>query len=563
MDLRKKIRDWFLILASCLFIGAAFYFIGMNFIIFFAYVPIFLLLSKEKNTPLYLVAFLIIEYIILANFISAISFYVKASYLTYVGLVLAMTIVQLFIFFVFSFLFRKLKLNIKDRAVNLFIISQLGTELIMYKGQLAYPWFVSALPAAVYPWFISICSLFGQFFVSVFIMGINFSFYIMLKRGINIFRQIREIKKTTSRDRNLTKDGQANLVNVLSHTKNRIVIRELKGYFFVLVFLFAFPLLWFYLNPYRNSGMETDVNITVAQPDIPLNFRYRFKYFQQMVNRMVDTNYELKGKTDLVIWSKSSYPNFFMSSYNNKEMIIRSVRENNLRIILGFPYKEMTDGERENHNSAGFIDRDGSISLYHKIQIVPFGEFIPYTDLFPFLEDIAPEVGITQVPGTLKDPFVLSKNGRDYKFYPTICYEGIFTYLFHEMRQRGAEFFINITNDSYYDTTYEPRMHLYLNVFRAVEYNVQLFRASSTGISAIINPEGEIVKKIPLNAEGMIDANLVVPTKKTFYEVFGYYVIMTLRIILSYCLLLGALYFFADKIIIRIRNAKNPDNTDI
>ncbi len=268
-------------------------------------------------------------------------------------------------------------------------------------------------------------------------------------------------------------------------------------------------------------------------------------------------------QADLVIWSKSSYPNFFMSSYNNKEMIIRSVRENNLRIILGFPYKEMTDGERENHNSAGFIDRDGSISLYHKIQIVPFGEFIPYTDLFPFLEDIAPEVGITQVPGTLKDPFVLSKNGRDYKFYPTICYEGIFTYLFHEMRQRGAEFFINITNDSYYDTTYEPRMHLYLNVFRAVEYNVQLFRASSTGISAIINPEGEIVKKIPLNAEGMIDANLVVPTKKTFYEVFGYYVIMTLRIILSYCLLLGALYFFADKIIIRIRNAKNPDNTDI
>ena len=123
-------------------------------------------------------------------------------------------------------------------------------------------------------------------------------------------------------------------------------------------------------------------------------------------------------------------------------------------------------------------------------------------------------------PGVLKQHFMPLK---DLKIAPTICYESIFPFLYASDADRGADMFVNMTNDGWYLETSAPYQHLAALTFRAAETRRPILRAANNGISAVINDRGVIEKYMPLNEEGTLLAQVQVPQgqAKSIYVQYG------------------------------------------
>ena len=152
------------------------------------------------------------------------------------------------------------------------------------------------------------------------------------------------------------------------------------------------------------------------------------------------------------------------------------------------------------------IDHDGSIlSVYDKVHLVPFGEYLPFQD---FLERLG-LMQLTKVPGGFiaGDRRRAMNVPRAPRFLPLICYEIIFP---GEAVPRGERpgWLLNLTNDGWFGISSGPYQHLQQARVRAIEEGLPLVRAANTGISAVIDPLGRIVRSLPLGTEGVLDASL-------------------------------------------------------
>lgn len=168
------------------------------------------------------------------------------------------------------------------------------------------------------------------------------------------------------------------------------------------------------------------------------------------------------------------------------------------------------------YNSAIIIDPHGAkIGQYDKIQLVPFGEFAPVpTPLKPLVPTL---VGSFQP-------------GENYNLFPfgdaragiLICYESHFAALAGEFTRRGADVLIEMTNDGYLGNTGVLRQHLANAVFRAVETNRPVLRATNVGITAYIDERGEVSDAAAVYTEATRAWSISKSDgKQTFYVKYG------------------------------------------
>jgi apolipoprotein N-acyltransferase len=157
----------------------------------------------------------------------------------------------------------------------------------------------------------------------------------------------------------------------------------------------------------------------------------------------------------------------------------------------------------------------GQFSTYDKHQLVPFGEFVPLRNVLP-LDKITPgNIDFSRGEG----PRTITQAGAP-PFSPLICYEIIFPWYAVDKEKR-PEWIFNATNDGWYGDTPGPHQHLDAARMRAVEQGLPVVRAANTGISAVIDPYGRVVKKLNLNVRGIIDQTLPAPLTPTIYAKFG------------------------------------------
>jgi len=158
---------------------------------------------------------------------------------------------------------------------------------------------------------------------------------------------------------------------------------------------------------------------------------------------------------------------------------------------------------REFGNSALLFSPDGKfVERYDKIRLVPFGEYIPWREMLPFLQAFTP-IGRELTPGDKEVLFALpDRDGEVLHFGALICYEDVFPDLTASFRRKGADFLVNLTDEGWYTVAGELGQHLAMAVFRAVETRTTVVRAANTGISCFIGPTGEIYAGPPRQQEG-------------------------------------------------------------
>jgi apolipoprotein N-acyltransferase len=113
------------------------------------------------------------------------------------------------------------------------------------------------------------------------------------------------------------------------------------------------------------------------------------------------------------------------------------------------------------------------------------------------------------------------------KFGTPICWENMFPDLFRRFVKNGADFMVSATSDAFLGRTAGPYQTLAMTAFRSVENRVAIARSATTGVSAFINPDGEIVERIKdsdgkdLFVSGFLIKDIPLSSKKTFYTVYG------------------------------------------
>jgi apolipoprotein N-acyltransferase len=209
-----------------------------------------------------------------------------------------------------------------------------------------------------------------------------------------------------------------------------------------------------------------------------------------------------------VIWPESAFPFLLTREPDALAQIADLLPEGTVLITGAVRAPEAPPGEKitRAYNSVYVIDHDGSIlSVYDKVHLVPFGEFLPFQN---FLESLG-IMQLTKLPGG----FIPGERRRAMsvprapRMLPLICYEIVFP---DEAVPRGERpgWLLNVTNDGWFGISSGPYQHLQQARVRAIEQGLPLVRAANTGISAVIDPLGRIVKSLPLGTEGVMDASL-------------------------------------------------------
>jgi len=167
-------------------------------------------------------------------------------------------------------------------------------------------------------------------------------------------------------------------------------------------------------------------------------------------------------------------------------------------------------------NSLMAINPAGEIvATYDKAHLVPFGEYVPFSDILP-LQKITPgRVDFTPGPGprTLRLPGVPPVS-------PLICYEVIFPGAVTDPSERPA-WIVNLTNDGWYGLSPGPYQHFASARLRAIEEGLPLVRVANTGISGVIDPLGQVTARLDLGTRGTVDAALPDTLPETFYAAHG------------------------------------------
>jgi apolipoprotein N-acyltransferase len=176
---------------------------------------------------------------------------------------------------------------------------------------------------------------------------------------------------------------------------------------------------------------------------------------------------------------------------------------------------------REQWNSAIAIDPDGRIGKhYDKIQLLAFGEYIPFGEWVPQVYEWFQLVGHLS-RGKIKEPLDL----LGYRFATFICYEDILPGIVRDiMADHGegrAHALVNLTNDSWYGAGHEQEEHLMLAVVRSIEHRRWLLRATSTGISAFVDAAGRIRQRIGRDQRGVAIEDVPMLQGETVFEVLG------------------------------------------
>lgn len=178
-------------------------------------------------------------------------------------------------------------------------------------------------------------------------------------------------------------------------------------------------------------------------------------------------------------------------------------------------------------SNAAFLVRPDSAEIqgYAKMQLVPFGEYIPLIDLMPWLTVLTPYRG-AGIPNLEPGPAPAWLDLDPYRLATVICFEDTVPHVVRRFfaeapGDRHPDILINLTNDGWFHGTSEPDMHLAVSVFRSVENRVPLARAVNTGISALIDGNGRIVQRLPKLKEGVLNIRVPLDDREGLYSRAG------------------------------------------
>ena len=279
------------------------------------------------------------------------------------------------------------------------------------------------------------------------------------------------------------------------------------------------------------------VKLRIMQPNLPQDDKFNYSAKAQVMDRYLRlsdraTGPHSNGARDVthLIWPEAAFP-FFLTREPDALAQIAALLKPSTELITGAvrPASNASASDPRAYNSIYVIDADGSIrGIYDKVHLVPFGEYLPF-------QRVLERLGLMQLTKVVGG-FLSGDRRRAIdvagapKILPLICYEAIFPDAAVPQGERPG-WLVNVTNDGWFGISSGPYQHFQQARVLAIAEGLPLVRAANTGISAVIDPVGRVVNKLPLGVEGVLDARLPTAIEPTIYLSYGNYLLIFVLVI--------------------------------
>ena len=259
-------------------------------------------------------------------------------------------------------------------------------------------------------------------------------------------------------------------------------------------------------------------------------------------------------RPDLVVWSETAYPfryvtidplldrktfdeqakaydsdaiadDFILIRDRNTQEFRRVLASHRVPMMIGASVFDFRSSGFSRYNSAVLLKPGFEPEIYHKLHLVPFGEYVPLIDVFPWLTALTPYHGTR--PSFLdfgKDPAWFDL--KPYRLAAAICFEDTLPHVvrrfFSEVPDDAQpDLIVNLSNDGWFHDTSEHEMHLAVATFRCVENRAPMARSVNTGVSAMIDGNGRIVASLPKTSVDVLHVVTPLDDRTSLYSRWG------------------------------------------
>jgi apolipoprotein N-acyltransferase len=271
------------------------------------------------------------------------------------------------------------------------------------------------------------------------------------------------------------------------------------------------------------------LRLALVQGDIPQSLKFDPGEKPMILERYERlTRLAMAGKPDLIIWPETATPGPMRYDVDSFALVTNLAGKADACLLTGTIDATPHSSPPELFNGAILVCPEGRIAgIYHKIHLVPFGEYVPLRRLaVPFLKWLGPK------GYEVSDDYGF-ENGKEFtvfevggvRFGTVICFEDTMPDLYRHFVQRGVDFMVNVTNDAWFKTSPAAEMHLANAVFRAAETRRPLVRCTNNGVTCVVDEFGFVnprTRLAPFTDETLVcELSLPHLSGTTFYTRHG------------------------------------------
>ena len=233
---------------------------------------------------------------------------------------------------------------------------------------------------------------------------------------------------------------------------------------------------------------------------------------------------EASSKSDVVVWPEVAIPGIATNLESYLDNIKNAVKDNQIQLLLfGILTTDKLSGEIRN----SMMTIGSSDLIYHKRHLLPFGEYFPVPDVVrSWLQNIGLPNRDIQRGNTIQEMPQLN----NILIAPSICYEDIFgSELLGYFPE--ANLLVNITNNAWFGKSFASEQHFQMSRMRAIETGRYLLRATNTGVTAIVEPNGNVQGRAQSFTNSVLSGTFNPMIGNTPYIKFGNYLIVVVLIL--------------------------------
>ena len=279
------------------------------------------------------------------------------------------------------------------------------------------------------------------------------------------------------------------------------------------------------------ESIKNSYTIKAISSNISLDRFYSKKDEIKIINELIDLSTPTKIKPTIFLWPEGIIPDSYLSEMSIHKDIFLNKFGNNDLIIMGLNSIETRNNKFFLFNSMVTFDNNlNIISSYNKVNLVPFGEFTPFEDIFSL-------IGFKTVTnnyqsfssGKTRIPLNIKNSKINLNLLPLICYEIIYSGKLS--RDNNFDYIFNISEDGWFGNSIGPKQHFAHSIFRSIESGKYIIRSANNGISAIINPMGFVEQKVEFGSTGSVELSENKLVKSTPFMSYGNKIFLMLILI--------------------------------
>jgi apolipoprotein N-acyltransferase len=276
----------------------------------------------------------------------------------------------------------------------------------------------------------------------------------------------------------------------------------------------------------RQPATSRPIHLALVQGNIPQTLKFEPSEKAMILERYQSlTETAMMTQVDLIIWPETATPDALRYDPESFALVTNLAVKANASLLTGTIDMTPYSSPPEVFNGAILVRPDGSLGgIYHKIHLVPFGEYVPLHKIVPFFKWLTPITDSFE----RGDQFTLF-HLNDLRFGVVICFEDTVPEVYRQFIQRGAEFMVNLTNDAWFKDSPAAEMHLANAVFRCAETRRPLVRCTNNGVTCIVDEFGFVnpATRMASFNQGILICDLAIPTASglTFYATHGDWVV--------------------------------------